>query len=345
MAMNAGGRGIRLRPLDIGDVLDETFQVYRRGIVPLITTMALAIVPSTLLLTGAAILMGFGVGFGQSTFENLSREAAIALIGAGIVAALVIVILWIATIAAQLLATGAVVRIASNTILGQPLSIRDAYREALGHFGSLSLVGICVGLAVGLLFITCIGIPVAIYLGLGWSLTFPAIMLEGWGAFGSMRRSSELVDGHRWRLLVVFVLIMLIQWLLLSIPGGLIAALSAGVLFLSGGSAFVELGMQVIQTVVQTAGQVLFTPIGHITATLLYYDLRVRKEAFDLQQRLPGVEIVQPRPFGQQPTRYPPHQPYPPAAPGYPPYLQQPPAYPEQQPPRIPPPPPAPPAP
>ena len=36
MAMNAGGRGIRLRPLDVGDVLDETFQVYRRNFVPLI---------------------------------------------------------------------------------------------------------------------------------------------------------------------------------------------------------------------------------------------------------------------------------------------------------------------
>ena len=81
--------------------------------------------------------------------------------------------IWIATLVAQLVATGAIVRIASNTVLGQPINIRDAYREALGHFGSLSAAGLCVGLAVGFLAITCVGIPVAVYLGLGWSLTIP----------------------------------------------------------------------------------------------------------------------------------------------------------------------------
>jgi Membrane domain of glycerophosphoryl diester phosphodiesterase len=349
MATNPGGRGIRLRPLDIGDVLDETFQAYRRGFVPIVTTMALAIVPSTLVLAGAAILMGLGFGFGGSMFDQLSREATVALIGAGIVAVLVLVGLWLLTIAAQLIATGAVVRVASNTILGQPISIRDAYREAFDRFGSLSLASICIGLAVGLLFITCIGIPVAVYLGLGWSLAFPAIMLEGRGGFESLERSSGLVTGHRWRLLVVFILILLIEWLLLAIPGALVAGLSGGVLYLSGGNALVELGLQVIQTVFQTAGQVLFTPIGLITAVLLYYDLLVRKEAFDLQQRLAHVETAQPTvypPYGQPSTQHPPQHGNPPPAPVQPPYPQQPSTYPHQPPPSpplIPPPPPAPP--
>ena len=51
------------------------------------------------------------------------------------------------------------------------------------------------------------------------------------------------------------------------------------------------------QALVQ-AGNVLFSAIGqtffggiiYITAALLYYDLRIRKEAFDLEQRLPAME-------------------------------------------------------
>ena len=201
MAMNAGGRGSRLRPLDVGDVLDETFQVYRRGFVPLVTTMAVVLVPSTLLLTGGGIVLGLGVGFGQSMFESLSREATVALIGAGIAVGLVMFAIWIATLVAQLVATGAIVRIASNTVLGQPINIRDAYREALGHFGSLSVAGLCVGLAVGFLAITCVGIPVAVYLGLGWSLTIRPSCWKGGAASGrwsEARTSSAATAGGSW---------------------------------------------------------------------------------------------------------------------------------------------------
>lgn len=338
MAMNAGGGGIRLRPLEIGDVLDETFRVYKRQFVPLITTMGVVVVPTTVLSLPFALLAGVD----QRTLARFLEDTR--NLGAVIGGVAVIFLLSIVAGLAQLVASGAAVRVASDGILGRPTSVREAYRESFGRFGSLLSTSFCVGIAVGLLIITCIGIPFAVYLGLGWSLVFQAIVLEGHGAFDAMRRSSELVDGHRWRLLVCLVLIGLIVWLLISIPTGLFSFV-AGIVIAASGSTTVLLVTQIGNALFQAAGQTLFGAIGLVTATLLYYDLRVRKEAFDLQQRLPGVEIVQPRPFGQQPTQYPPHQPYPPAAPGYPPHPQQPPAYLEQQLPRIPPPPPAPPAP
>lgn len=348
--MYPAGRATRLRPLDIGDVLDETFQVYRRGFLPLITTMAIVLVPSALVMLVLGLVAGVGAGVGQSMFDRLSREAGMALIGVGIAAFVVILLLALVSAAAQLVASGACIRVISNVILGQPISIGEAYREAFGRFWSLLLVSICVGIPIALLVITCIGIPVAIYVGIGWSLVFPLILLEGQGAFDSIGRSWELVAGHRWRLLVIFILLILIQWLLLSIPSILVGLLSAGAVLLSGGSAVVELGMQVIQMVFQTAAQVLFTPIALITTTLLYYDLMVRKEAFDLQQRLPQAEIVPPMVYpryGQQPPQYPPQAPgyppypQPPQGPGYPPSPQGPPPTPgyppsPQQPPQTP---------
>jgi hypothetical protein len=214
---------------------------------------------------------------------------------------------------------------------------------ALGRVGSLLLSSICVGIVVGLLVVTCIGIPVAVYLGVGWALVLQAIVLEGHGAFDAMRRSGDLVSGHRWRLLACLVLIGLIVWLLVSIPTGLFS-FAAGIIIGVSGNTAVMVMTQIGNVLFQAAGQTLFGAVGLVTATLLYYDLLVRKEAFDLQQRLPDVEVVQPTaypPYGQQ--QYPPPQQYPPQqypqAPGYPPYPQQPPQYPPSYPPQQPPPP------
>ena len=212
MAMNAGGRGIRLRPLEIGDVLDETFQVYKRNFVPLITTMGVVVIPTTVLSLPIAILAGVDEQTMARFFENPAN------LGAVIGGVAVIFLLAIVANLAQLIAAGAAVRIASDGILGRPTSVREAYSDAFGRFWSLLLVSFCVGIPIALLVITCVGIPVAVYLGLGWSLVFQAIILEGHGTFDAMRRSSDLVSGHRWRLLACLVLIGLIVWLLISIP-------------------------------------------------------------------------------------------------------------------------------
>jgi hypothetical protein len=315
MAMNAWDGGIRLRPLEIGDVLDETFRVYKRQFIPLITVMGVVVVPSSLL--SLIVVLATGVS-SSSVFDRIST-------GATIVAVLAVIVLAIVASLAQLVAAGAAVRVASDGILGRPVSVGDAYREAFGRFGTILLASIVLFVPIALLIVTCIGIPVAIYVGLGWSLVFQAIMLEGQGAIDAMRRSWGLVGGHRWRLLACVVLIGLIAALLVSIPTGLFGFLAGILVVVSGGSDTALIGMQVGNVVFQAAGQTLFGAIGYITTTLLYYDLRIRKEAFDLQQRLPQAEMPQYPPQG---SPYPPQNPqYPPQAPQYPPYPQQAPPY------------------
>lgn len=332
MALNAGGGRIWLRPLEIGDVLDGTFQVYRRTFVPIVTVMAVVVIPTTLLSLPFAMLAGFN----EATLARFFQDSA--NLGAMIGGFVVIVLLAVVASLAQLVAAGAAVRVASNGILGQPISVRDAYREALSRFGSLSLVSLCVGIPVALLVVTCIGIPVAVFVGLGWSLVFQAILLEGRGAIDSMRRSWQLVDGHRWRLLASMFLTGLIVALLVSVPAGLFGFLTGIAAIATGGNEVAMMAFQVGDAIFQAAGQSLFGAIGYITATLLYYDLLVRKEAFDLQQRLPNVEIAQPT-GPQQYPQYPQQSPqYPPQNSGSPPYPQQP----SQVPPRFPPPPPSP---
>lgn len=333
MAMNAGGGRIWLRPLGIGDVLDGTFQVYRRSFVPIITVMAIVTVPSVLLSLPFALLTGVNERTMERFFENPTNIGT--MIGGGIL----FFLLWIVLLAAQLVAAGAAVRVASNSILGEPISVADAYREALGRFWSLLLVSICVGIPVGLLvLLVCIGWPFAVYVGLGWSLVVQAILLEGRGTFDAMGRSWNLVAGHRWRMLACLFLIGLITTLLVSIPAGLFGFVAGILVVVTNANALGLMLMQVGNAVLQAVGQTLFGAIGYVTTTLLFYDLLVRKEAFDLQQRLPHVEITPPAQPGY--PQYPQQPPgYPPQNPGYPQYPQQPPP---QNPPQVPPPPPPP---
>ncbi len=114
------------------------------------------------------------------------------------------------------------------------------------------------GLAVFGMAITIIGIPFAIYFGIRWIFIWQAVMVEGVGARDALSRSSEAVKGDWWRVLGIAIVVGIIVWVI----------------------SFV---LQFIPTVGATIGAILSTPIGIIGATLLYYDLRVRKQGYSLE--------------------------------------------------------------
>ncbi len=166
--------------------------------------------------------------------------------------------------------------------------------------------------------VTCIGIPFAVYLGLGWSVAIPAIVAERLGGVEGLRRSRHLVHGHRWRLLAVFLLMGLISWLLASIPGGLAGFLTRPVLALVDDDQVLVGAANVFNSLVGAVGQSLFGGLGLIAATLVYYDLLVRREASDLQQRVERLDAPDTSPAPGSPTPrdpYRPDDPEPPAAP------------------------------
>ena len=310
------GPGMRLRPLEIGDVLDETFRIWRRHFLSFTVAMAVVVVPITLLGTALSLAFGLQPGFQGAFGSTFDRPGGPSVEQ---IAAFVVVILVVAVVGSigYLLSTIATVQLASNAILGREVDVRAAYREAARRSGAVVVSGILSGLAVGLLVLTCIGIPFAVYLGLGWSVAIPAIVAERLGGMDGLRRSWGLVSGHRWRLLVVFLLLGLIAWLLVSIPSGLASFLTVPVVLLVEDNLALVGAANVVSSLVSAAGQSLFGGLSLITATLVYYDLLVRREAFDLQQRVETLEAPPPavppanaygHGYGEPPAdRYPPN--------------------------------------
>lgn len=131
-------------------------------------------------------------------------------------------------------------------------------------------------------FFGCIALIVpGVLLFLMWSLAVPAKVLENKGMFEAMSRSMDLTKGSRGRIFVIWILFIVlsigVSWLL-SWPILLAAGASSRGALLRGAAQW-----QIASNVANFIAQCLVGPLATIAFSLVYYDERVRKEAFDLQ--------------------------------------------------------------
>jgi len=162
--------------------------------------------------------------------------------------------------------------------------------------GMTMLIGLGAGLALFALIVP------GVLLFIMWSLAVPVKVLENKGASESMSRSSELTQGSRGRIFLIGLMVlllsvgvsMLLQWPITIAAGVNIAR--RGVMHM------VAPGWQVASLVATFVSQCLVGPLWTIAFSLVYYDQRVRKEAFDLQlmmTTLDGTAVANvPAPFG-----------------------------------------------
>jgi hypothetical protein len=109
------------------------------------------------------------------------------------------------------------------------------------------------------------------------SCAVPAIIVERLGAAAALKRSFGLVKGYFWKVLGT----LLLTNFLIGIVAGVISAIITGVLgALGGGNKGFEF---VWQALAGTAAAAITTPVSAAIAVLLYMDLRIRKEGFDLE--------------------------------------------------------------
>ena len=122
-----------------------------------------------------------------------------------------------------------------------------------------------------------------------WSMFIPAAVLECHGPLGALRRSSQLVDRHWFRvvsiLTVASLIVGVLQWApvtLIEIPFTISTAARGQIGLAPTEAAIVD--------AVGVALQVLFASIGSIVYTLVFVDLRNRREATDILERVSLLE-------------------------------------------------------
>jgi hypothetical protein len=207
------------------------------------------------------------------------------MIGVGVIVGILSLILL------QGVATAALTRAIADIYLGRDTNIVEAYRRVGPSWKSL--VGavllstlIIIGLAI-LLIIPCLGWMAAIgpLLFISWCvmpLIPPVVVLEKQGATSAIRRAWELARRRFWWVLGFMFILYLLNW---AITGGPAYLINLALQTLLSGKT--DYGTQlVIQTVTQSlttlVAGLLYLPLQLSAATLLYFDLRVRTEGFDL---------------------------------------------------------------
>ena len=168
--------------------------------------------------------------------------------------------------------TGAVILLVSQTYLGEEPTIAEVLRGAFGRLWSLVLAGIYQGLLVLVGFILLV-IPAFIFFA--WAFAMPmVIVLEGRGVSAAFTRSRELARGNILRILLTlgaaYVLVLVVSLAFGAVAGALILATGVG-------------HARVLVAVLTGLGYIVASPIYSGIGTMLYYDLRMRKEGFDLE--------------------------------------------------------------
>lgn len=277
----------QLRVLGVGEMLDVALKIYWRNAWTLFRLVVLIVAPvsvvTTLLTLSATPLEEDFVIVDETTGEpSLADDfgTSIGTVVAGFGLAAVLAFL------ASTLATGACFKAVVDAYLGAEPSWRPSLSYVARRLHSVLWVTFLVGLVTVVGFILCI-LP-GIYLWVGCGVAIPVLLTENVRGSAALGRSRALVRGHWWRTFGV----LLLGVILTAIVGGAITALVGAVSFV--GDA--ESPASIVATILgDTVSQTLTVPFTAALVTVLYVDLRVRKEAFDLQ--LLSQQIgVEPRP-------------------------------------------------
>jgi hypothetical protein len=317
----------RIRQLTLGELLDESFRIYRRDLLTLIALAALVIVPYTVLnflLTLpmqqelAQFQQGAAVGAVPPDEEVFTSLITTTLLSTGVT----VLLIMLYTIVFQPIMEGALTRAVTRRYLDQPVSVGDSISAAVRRspalivaklLPSLILVVVfglifgCFAIMIGgAAFFTAsqggtefdsgpgVGFGIAAVLGffllmiavfvltvlvlIRFLFTSQAIIAEGLGPIDALRRSWNLIKGFFWRTLGFVIVIGIINWLIQFIPSAIFLAL-----FRIAVNDVVQL--QLLSSISTAITSVLIMPFTLIAYTLMYYDLRIRKEGFDLEQQ------------------------------------------------------------
>jgi uncharacterized membrane protein len=173
----------------------------------------------------------------------------------------VVLALTLLQAAVNLLAVAAVIAALEDIGAGRTADFSRAYDVAFERFWALAGAILRVLAIVLLLAVTVLGLPWAVRQAVRWLFVEQAVILDGKSARDALAESANAVIGSWWRTLGISALIGIIG----AVPAALVArAFSLAPVLLAG--------------TVNATVNALLLPFAVSAMTLLYLDLKVRKE-------------------------------------------------------------------
>jgi hypothetical protein len=308
-----------LRPLSLGELLDRTFSYFRRHFGLFVAIMA---VPQAIILFFTIAWEAIQRSFLQQTGgAGPATSPVVGHIGALIGGWAVIMALYFIVYGVAL---GATTFAVSDVYLGRSTTARAAYRRVRKRFWSLMgliaavtalvflvflllvlmvviLAGVTGVLAkvlggpmpgVIIVVVLIVAYPAAIIFSIRFALrygcTVPALLLENLKVSAAIKRSVRLTKKQLGRIFLIGVLMALVSWMVaLLLEGPFIFAQAYMAIKHHTPPPF---WLTVSGGVMGAVGHAITGPLLMIGLVLLYYDIRVRKEGFDLQVMMSALD-------------------------------------------------------
>jgi len=258
-----------LTPMNIADIIDAAVRLYRANFRPFLSIVAIVYVPMAVF----QVILAFAMGRMAQTMPENPGELPLQHLGTmgGAYAGLILV-----NVLAVPIAQGALAVAVSRRYLNYPATVADAYGAIGSRWGALIATVMLVGVVVVAGTFLCV-VP-GVYLAIMWMFVTPIIAIEGLPAMGALRRSWDLVSGEWWRCFSTYLLLSLLVGLVTGAISWPVSALAVLVM----GEKQVAVA-QALSTGIGTVLGIVVQPVLIIGLVMLYYDLRIRKEGFDLQ--------------------------------------------------------------
>ena len=278
-----------LRPLGIGDVVDRVFGMYRARPLLFLVVSGIPYLVLAIVIALLGIAFAGSLALGSLADPDLVGPEDIdpAVLASALTFGLILLLVAIVVFSVQ---SAALVHAASERYHGRETTIGESLRVGLHASprligaGVLAFLGLILGpmalvvaaaltqQAVVLLVAGLLSVIVFFFLIASWMLVPVVATIEGAGPAHALSRSWRLASGSRWRVLGLLLLLIVLQGVI-------------GIVF-----AFIFLASFIadplVRTVVQQAANLLtsvvWAPVQWGTFTVLYYDTRVRREAYDL---------------------------------------------------------------
>jgi hypothetical protein len=291
---------IPLRPLGVGEILDGAISAIRAHPKVMLGISAMVGIIAAVL-SGLSDWVAFRSGnTGGTTEDNLdaSAIAALGVTGAGV----------LITSLAALLATGMLTVVLGRAVLGQEISLGDAWQQAkrfiwrligLWLLTGLIVVGLVAGGILAAVVVIAVlgnpGIPLGVLAGIAgvvlglyfyvkfW-LAAPALVLEKQPIVKALRRSSRLVKASWWRVFGILLLTAILVGIIGQVLQAPFSLLSYGTSLFDTTEieepSFLELTAASVGVLV---AQAVTLPFQAGVTALLYMDQRMRKEGLDIE--------------------------------------------------------------
>jgi hypothetical protein len=303
--------GFELRPLSLGELLDRAFLLYRRNFWLFASIMLL---PAVLILPMQfVVLRNQGQPFPWSRPMAQSQTPPYTFI--------FLLAYWFIYAVVQAATTFAV----SDTYLGRATTVREAYGKVRGRFWRVIGVTLGVGIRVfALMFLFVVvaaiigvalttalgrgggatravaalfslglmlgGVVLALWLGVRYAVSIPAMLLENSKGRAAIHRSVDLSRGRRGQAFVAILLGLVVTYAMAFLFQG---PFYAGIA-LAKMNGELPTWLILAMSASSTIGGVVAGPLLMIILVIFYYDLRIRKEAFDLQQMMASLPEANP---------------------------------------------------